>query len=1045
MPLFGILGFSAHDARFERHRAQAMLRTRGGRTVGLMVLPWATRPSTAWRDVWLTAEAAGSRWCFVLAPPFLSLVDTRGHVVRRSVEFDLSEALPGSAAPVFRLLAGAASFDAPDGQAPAPIDGLLAEAMRRQDRVRGDLRRGVVRALQAMGGVLEGRRADERVAQALTLVYRVLFLKFVESRDLVPVDHPLYAQSYSMTGLCREALREDARGLWDGLAAATRLSRRGCRTASLILPPFNGELFRRSSAPALERRHPARPNAASARRDAAIRAALLSLGTRQTANGREELSFGDLGVEELGSVYERVLDFAPDELADGRPSSTARRERAARRHSDARKRTGTFYTPQALTEFLVARTLAPLVAGRRADEILTLRIVDPAMGSGAFLVCACRYLAAAYERALLDEGRASPVDLDEDERAGIRRLVAERCLAGVDVNPVAVQLARLSLWLTTLTRGKPLGFLDHRLRVGNSLVGASPGDLSRFPNRRRSAAPVLPLFDQHDFDLATRDALATLAVLRTRSDDGVADVRAKERLWTALNGECSSLHPWRRAADLWCAQWFWPDDGDGVPSPAEVRAVLAAALNGDRTLPQERVARRLAQASAAAKMHAFFHWPLEFSDVFSDQPGAARAGAGFDAVLGNPPWEMLRRDPAEDRERRTHEHTRHLLRFIRDSGIYADSAGGHLNLYQPFLERALGLCRPGGHVGLILPWGVAVDDGSARLRQRLFRNCRIRTLVGFDNGQGLFPIHRGVRFLALTASVGGATTDVRASFGLRTPGQIDQLLARDRSGEPSRDDDVRLSAVQVARVGGASLRIPFVQRRAELAMADRLAAQFPPFGGGAWNGRFGRELNATEDRQAFGPAGLPVIEGKHIEPFRTRETESTTRIGRDAALTLMPDGRFERQRLAYRDVSGHGNRQSLIAAIVPADVVTTHTLFCLRTALSDEALHFLCAVFNSYVINAIVRMLMGSHLTTSLVEHLPVPDGRDRRYRRIARLARRRRRTSDPRLNAAIQAQVARMYGVAREEFAVVLEGFPLVPVEDRHRAAVLFDADDRR
>ena len=145
----------------------------------------------------------------------------------------------------------------------------------------------------------------------------------------------------------------------------------------------------------------------------------------------------------------------------------------------------------------VRRTLHPLVEGATADRILQLRIVDPAMGSAAFLVAACRYLARAYERALFATGTLSEAEIEDADRAGFRRLVAQRCLFGVDLNPTAVQLARLSLWLATLSADKPLTFLDHHLVCGNSLIGASPVE-SRVSRRAltRGAAPSreTPLF-----------------------------------------------------------------------------------------------------------------------------------------------------------------------------------------------------------------------------------------------------------------------------------------------------------------------------------------------------------------------------------------------------------------------------------------------------------------------------------------------------------------------------------------------------------------------
>ena len=266
------------------------------------------------------------------------------------------------------------------------------------------------------------------------------------------------------------------------------------------------------------------------------------------------------------------------------------------------------------------------------------------MGSGAFLVAACHYLADAYEHALLEEGRIGPLDLDEDERAGMRRLVAERCLAGVDRNPVAVQLARLSLWLTTLARGKPLGFLDHRLRVGNSLAGIWPDALSRAPGGHVDRTGDLPLFELDDLRHAMGDVLPPLDVL-SGTNDTVDEIRSKEAIWRRLNSAASPLDAWRRASDLWCAHWFWPRDrGAGPPSAAESRAIRDALLRHDTTLGTGHVQARVATAHAVGRDQQFFHWPLEFADVFYDRAGLPAPNAGFDAVIGNPPWEMLRND-----------------------------------------------------------------------------------------------------------------------------------------------------------------------------------------------------------------------------------------------------------------------------------------------------------------------------------------------------------------------------------------------------------------
>ena len=913
-----------------------------------------------------------------------------------------------------------------------------------------DLQRGVVDALGALGCALDRRSASATPEaffnEALTLVYRMLFLLFVESRDLVPRGHGVYGRAYSIGSLSRSALAgEPPTGLWEGLAAITRLSRIGCQTDDLIVRPFNGRLFARAAAPSLESHRMTRlPTRASKTRDAAVGRALVSLASRQASAGRTAIAYSDLGVEQLGAVYERVLDLDPRVIVERRPSwespdsrnipgrPAADRPRP-RQHSSRRKETGTFYTPQPLAEFVVRRTLAPLVAGASPDRILALRVVDPAMGSGAFLVAACRYLAAAYERALIDEGHAAVTDFDDDRRAGIRRLIAERCLAGVDTNPLAVQLARLSLWLATLARGKPLGFLDHRLRIGNSLLGASPDDLARITPLGRSrtgSGPRLPLLELEELEQVMRQVSRPLGELARRGDDTVRDVRAKEALWSHVSGRHSPLEPWRVACSLWCARWFWPRGSP--PSPAELRAAIDALLKRDSTLAGAHLAAWIAIAKSVSASHTFFHWPLEFADVFYDSTGAPAPAAGFDAVIGNPPWEMLRKDGPEART-----GTAAVVRFIRESGLYRACGHGHLNLYQPFLERAMALAHGTGRVGLILPWGLAADDGAAGLRERLLDRSRVHTIVGLDNADAIFPVHRGLRFMVLVASPAGTTGEIRARFGVRTVGEIDDLPAREDSIEQTAYP-VRLTSRILTSVGGSARRIPDVRDPDQLGFLQQLTDRFPALGSpGGWSAEFGRELNATEDRAAFGTKGLPIIEGKHISPFVSVVDEPAYRIERDRACAILPRRPFERARLAYRDVSSVTNRLSLIAAVVPRDIVTTHTLLCLRTPISLIRQHFLCALFNSYVLNAVVRMLMGGHVTTTLVESLPVPPWTgDAWQRRIARMAFRLARGSGAATtHAELQASIARLYGLDSQTFRAVLQTFPLISQQERDRA----------
>jgi hypothetical protein len=208
-----------------------------------------------------------------------------------------------------------------------------------------------------------------------------------------------------------------------------------------------------------------------------------------------------------------------------------------------------------VTDFVVRRTLAPLVDGRSSDAILSLRVVDPAMGSGAFLVSACRFLADRAERALVAEGAWMERDVTEADRAELRRTVAERCLYGVDINPTAVQLARLSLWLTTLAADRPLTFLDHHLAVGNSLVGARLAELGRPPAARlapRASDPQLTLFGDEALHAMARAVIPDRLRLAREPSNTPQSVREKERRLDRLVAGDGPLARWARAADLWC-------------------------------------------------------------------------------------------------------------------------------------------------------------------------------------------------------------------------------------------------------------------------------------------------------------------------------------------------------------------------------------------------------------------------------------------------------------------------------------------------------------
>ena len=1021
VPLVDALGFRVvvePGAITASDHIYALLHAHGKPAAALLVTPWGCDPGTAWRAAIHRGIAHNVRWCLCVTGPIIRIFDATRSYARRFAQFDLEVAAhePVLLGLLWSLLCG----DAFRGG-----ESLLERAVALSDHhraeVRASLQQGVHEAVIALLEAFDAARGARRsnasafFDESLIVIYRILFLLFAEARGLVPKWHPIYRDSYTIESLREPSECDDKpAGLWESLQAIARLAHRGCQAGTLRVTPFNGQLFSPAHAPLAD---------SVALNDRAVRQAMLALTTRASSSGRHRIAYADLGVEQLGGVYERILDYAAEPRRGGDGSLALTR-------IGRRKATGTFYTPRPLTEFLVRRALAPLVRDKTADEILALRVVDPSMGSGAFLVAACRYLASAYESALIRCQGLSPSDFDELDRAGFRRAVAQRCLFGVDINPMAVQLCRLSLWLATLARDKPLTFLDHHLRAGNSIAGVALEEVLRSPpkGRTRRRSEHLPLFDSGLLDEPLKHIIGPRLSLANDPGDTIDEVRSKEQLLASLRRPDAPQMIWKTIADLWCSEWF-PRSARGragVPFASLVDELLGRGA----TLPVHLSRPFLDRSREIAAREQFFHWPLEFPEVFHDTEGRPAETPGFDAVIGNPPWDMLRGDRGSGADAA-------LAGFTRESGVYSWQGDGHSNLYQLFLERALKLVRRGGRVAVVLPSGFAIDHGCADLRRALLDRYAVDTFVTIENRDAIFPIHRGLKFLLLTATHEGRTTTIPCRAGVRS------LAVLDAVPDVGDAHAVDLPRSVIERLAPEQLAVPDIRSATDVTILSRLVFQFPVLSSDdGWGIRFGRELNATDDRQHFVSRVVsgfcPVIEGKQIGPFAVDLDATRRYIAATTAARLLGSGDFKRTRLAYRDVAAASNRLTLIAAMIPADVVTTHTLFCLRGATDVDVQLFLCGIFNSFVANYLVRMRVNTHVNVSIIEQLPVPrpDVDSREFREIVVLSKRVGNTTS-RANSAdlLQAAVARLYGLNASEYQHVLDTFPLVSAAERSAA----------
>ena len=482
---------------------------------------------------------------------------------------------------------------------------------------------------------------------------------------------------------------------------------------------------------------------------------LLARALDPVTGRREFVDYRDLEIRHLGSIYEGLLEYqlrcAAEPLVIVRQKGKERYEPAAGAVPDVpagqvylvtdkgeRKATGSYYTPDYIVQYIVEQTVGPVLAERTApfrkpdgkitDEaglaqaILGINCLDPAMGSGHFLVAAAEYI-ARYVVGLglgADEGRKTKDDVSaEPELAYWRRRVAQACIYGVDLNPLAVELAKLSLWLATVSKDKPLSFLDHHLRCGNSLIGARVADLplglapaeqvakerkaaykaqeaARKKEEAARAAGQITMLDDSAFAGAMHTASGMMRLIEDLGSETLADVHRAEEVYR--DSVRAVTERARLLGDVWTARHF------GLALDETMWGGLSRyLLHGGFEMPAYRPV--IDQARAIADERRFFHWELEFPEVFFDEYGRLVEGGGFDVVMGNPPYV-----PNEQMEQM--ERTFYPLTYPVSEGKY--------DLSVVFLDQGRILVRDHGLLGIIIPTTWQTGDNYVAFRKHYF-------------------------------------------------------------------------------------------------------------------------------------------------------------------------------------------------------------------------------------------------------------------------------------------------------------------------------------
>jgi hypothetical protein len=768
-------------------------------------------------------NASEALWGLVTNGRQLRLLRKTPFVRRQAyVEVDLEALMEedrfGDFALVFRLLHRTRLPKEAATAHEAPVERYHQMAVEQGERARERLREAVEALLQDLGtGFLQGPsgealKEDPKALyeDLLRLTYRLLFLLVAEARGLLG-GNELFQKAFSLHRLLRlaenrEAYTEDL-DLWLGLKALFELLRNpglqvGEEPAARVvgLEVLNGGLFgtrlRLEEEPfAIENRH--------------LLSALRHLAFVYDPEERayKRVNYAALDVEELGSVYESLLDNAPQVVWDGGKwvLSFAR--------SAERKKTGSYYTPEELVALVLKEALDPVVerklkeAGKdpkaQEEALLSLKVIDPAAGSGHFLLGAARRLGRRLAQIRTGEEEPSP----EAYRQAVRDVV-RNCLYAVDLNPLAVELCRVALWMESHVPGRPLSFLDHRVKVGNSLVGVlDPGALARgIPKeayepktgdekevakgaRKANEMALKGIQDLYQADFSPgkeEDWAGDLEKLARRPEDTPEQVADKAREYEDLR-ERETLKRLFLASDLWTAAFFQPLRGKG---PFITTEHVWTALRGGKLSPEvERLARELSER------HRFFHWWLEFPDVLER--------GGFDVVLGNPPWEKVKLEDKQffaDKAKEIAEAENAAKRrrmiaalerenpalfkayqealaeaeavsgFLRHSGRFPLTARGDINTYPLFAELGRSLLHPRGRMGMVLPTGIATDDSSKEFFGDVVERGQLAALLDFENREGLFSgVHRSYKFSVFVLRGGESPEPARLLFFATRP------------------------------------------------------------------------------------------------------------------------------------------------------------------------------------------------------------------------------------------------------------------------------------
>ena len=709
---------------------------------------------------------------------------------------------------------------------------------------------------------------------ALILLYRLLFIFYAEDRDLLPVKDTRY-DDYGLRQKVRlevgkrkdelDTFSDTASRYWGAISDLFLAIDKG--DSSIGLPPYNGGLFQQERTEILSQiRIP----------DSVMANVIDALSFEQNKEGRKYINYRNLSVQQLGSIYERLLEF--DVVLE-------KGKAVVRPNIFARKGSGSYYTPDDLVQLILTETLTPLIEAKRqhfaskieelkkstmpvdrkigtlkaidlASTILMLKVCDPAMGSGHFLVSLVDFMADQTITAMADaehevpeewgdyisplsdridtirntilanaEERKWTINDDQlDDRHIIRRMILKRCIYGVDKNQMAVELAKVALWLHTFTVGAPLSFLDHHLRCGNSLFGAW---VNQGIKTAKTSGTSLLLHGPIESAMASAKNMQQIEEL---TDAEIAEAHRSADIFKQISRETAPLNA--LLTMLHALSWLSVKDKTSKDSIRvfysgqlgdPISIALGNAEPDTRSEAGKCFAELLKQCRELIADEVFHNWQVAFPSIWSDWEKEELNG-GFDAVIGNPPWDRMKLQQVEwfaerkreisltpkaaDRKKKIKklidsgdllavdfikaaDRAEAAIRIARKGGDYPLLSKGDINLYSLFVERSMKIVKDTGYIGLLVPSGIASDKSAAVFFKSVATEGRLKTLYDFENKKVFFPdVHASFKFCTFVASRSKIPQKAKCAFYLHN---LAELNDNNRCFDLSADDFARVN------------------------------------------------------------------------------------------------------------------------------------------------------------------------------------------------------------------------------------------------------------